>query len=159
AVLAVGGNLLQGAVPKVHEDPSEAVAFYLGEPARISIGMVVALLGVVVLLWFLGVLRDRLFVAEQGAGRLAHAAFAGGIVGSALLAAGLAQHRVRDSRAGRSGGLGPPAAVSAADRRHRHRPGPHVDVRDVGPGLTARILELLDGMLCALDRQARLVPS
>lgn len=90
AVLAVGGNLLQGAVPKAHEDPSEAVSFYLGEPTRISIGMVAALLGVVVLLWFLGVLRDRLLAEEQGAGRLAHTAFAGGIVGSALLAAGLA---------------------------------------------------------------------
>lgn len=86
AVLAVGGNLLQGSVPSVHGEPRRAVAFYLGEPTRISLGMVVALLGVVVLLWFLGVLREHLI----SGGRLADTAFAGGIVGSALLAAGLA---------------------------------------------------------------------
>jgi Na+/phosphate symporter len=98
-VLALAGNLLQGSVPTPHGKPAEAVEFYSGHPGRIAIGMAIALLGVVLLYWFVAVLRDAL--AQRGAlgERLGSVVLVGGAAGGALLAAGLALNTVAALRA------------------------------------------------------------
>jgi hypothetical protein len=88
AVLVIAGNLLQGATPPLHGDPSEAAAFYAGSPLMIALGMSLSLISLFFLAWFLSALRQALLLREGQPGTLSTLAFGGGLTALGLLAAG-----------------------------------------------------------------------
>lgn len=89
-VLALTGNLMQGATPALHGDPSRAADFYSGAPVRLALATSVSLISLVFLAWFLSVLRSVLLAREGSTGNLGAAVFGGGMAALGLLAAGFA---------------------------------------------------------------------
>lgn len=115
AVLAVVGNLLQGTPPDFVDDPQKIVAFYTDNPNAIALGMNVALISLVFLVWFLGSLRRTLLAAEGGDGRLTAVAFGGGLIVTAMLMAGFAFNALGALRADEDGTIAPEVAVVLQD--------------------------------------------
>jgi hypothetical protein len=82
--LTVGGFILYGSMPDFIDKPQKIADFYTDDPGRVVAGAYVGMLGTVALIWFVGVLRARLRVAERGTGLFSGIAFAGGIAASAI---------------------------------------------------------------------------
>ena len=115
AVLAILGNLLQGSPPDFVDDPQKVVDFYTDNPGAILVGMNLALISLVFLVWFLSSLRRTLLAAEGGDGRLTAVAFGGGLIVTAMLMAGFAFNALGALRAEEDGTIAPEIAVVLQD--------------------------------------------
>jgi hypothetical protein len=76
--------------PDFVSEPAEYVKYYADHKSSIILGSVVFLWAFLLLLWFLGSLRQRLADAEGGQARVASIGFAGGAIGVALGLAAIA---------------------------------------------------------------------
>ena len=115
AVLAILGNLIQGSPPDFVDDPQKIVDFYTDNPDAILLGMNLALVSLVFLVWFLSSLRRALLAAEGGDGRLAAVAFGGGLLVTAMLLAGFALNALGALRADEDGTIAAEVAVVLQD--------------------------------------------
>jgi hypothetical protein len=88
-VFGIVGFGLPGAPPMADDSNREIVDFFVDKRDELLASNAILFVALALLLWFLGSLRSYLRAAEGGEGRLSAAAFGGGVVGVALLAAGL----------------------------------------------------------------------
>jgi hypothetical protein len=79
-VLAVLAGLISGETPDIKDSPQKILDFYNDNDSSQQIAGALLTWGCVAFLFFLGVLRSTLRVAEEGPARLSAVAFAGGIV-------------------------------------------------------------------------------
>jgi len=114
-VLAVAGNALQGSSPDFLDEPQKIVDFYVDSSDTIGLGMNLAAVSLVFLVWFFASLRRTLLAAEGGDGRLASIAFGGGLVATALLMASFALNGLGGLRAGEDDTIGAEVAVVLYD--------------------------------------------
>ena len=114
-VLVVVGNLLPGEPPDFLDDPDTIADFYVDKSGEIMIGMSLALISLVFLLWFLARLRHRLAADEDGRAQFSVVAFGGGLVATSMLAAGLSLYTLGALRADEDGELSPELAVVFSD--------------------------------------------
>jgi hypothetical protein len=90
AVLALVALLLPGAPPKADDSIGRIGSYLSDHDSDLLTASLLLGIAAVLFLWFLGSLRSYLRAAEGGEGRLSAAAFGGGILGIALLLAGVA---------------------------------------------------------------------
>ena len=114
-VLSLAGVVIMGESPDFAAKPDEFVAFYADEKARIIFGAMVFNVGVFFLLWFLGSLASASRRAEGGDGRVSRLAYGGGLVGSALLLAGMSINLLAGLRVDENGALSDDVAVVYGD--------------------------------------------
>lgn len=114
-VLAVVGNFLQGESPDFLDDPGTLTEFYVDNADNILIGMSLALISLLFLVWFLASLRRRLAVDEGSRGEFNMAAFGGGLLATAMLAAGFSLNALGGLRADEDGELSSDLAVMLYD--------------------------------------------
>lgn len=83
-VLTVAGFIVAGSSPDFLDDPQKIADYYAGDSGKVMAAAYIGLLGTGALIWFLGELRARLFVAEGAGGRLTGIAFGGGLVAASM---------------------------------------------------------------------------
>jgi hypothetical protein len=86
-VLAVIGAFIAGSPPKVSDPPAKIVEFVTDNQDSLKVGSYLAGLGLVFLLFFLGIVWTRLHRAEGGPGRLAGTSAMAGVATVAVGAA------------------------------------------------------------------------
>jgi hypothetical protein len=81
AFWVAGVIVLQGPAdqPETDAGPLRALAFFKNNETEILVGTFLVMVGTLFFLWFLGLLRTRLVVAEGGDHRLSSIAFAAGV--------------------------------------------------------------------------------
>ena len=114
-VLVVVGNLLPGEPPDFLDDPDTIAAFYVDNAGEIMLGMSLALISLLFLVWFLARLRHRLAADEDGQGQFNVVAFGGGLVATSMLAAGFSLNALGALRADEDGELSADLAVVFSD--------------------------------------------
>src|SRR6266550_400999 len=80
---------LPGPPPKTDDTAAALTASLVAHRTALVDGMLLAGLGLMALLWFYGVLADRLTARERRASSFAMAAVAGGLMGIALMFVGM----------------------------------------------------------------------
>ena len=78
------GTFLPGTPPKPDDPISKIQSFFADHRTKELTGLILAGVGILALIWFLGVLRTVLRRGEGGAGRLSALAFGGGLVVAAV---------------------------------------------------------------------------
>ena len=80
ALWVIGLVLVESTdTPADDATPDQVLAWVRGNPDTITIGAFLFMIGVFFLFWFLGSLRERLFLAEGGSAALTATTFAGGV--------------------------------------------------------------------------------
>jgi len=110
-VLVVVGNLLPGEPPDFLDEPGTLTDFYVDNANEILLGMSLSLISLLFLVWFLASLRRRLAADEGGRGEFNMVAFGGGLVATAMLAAGFSLNALGGLRADEDGELSSDLAV------------------------------------------------
>jgi hypothetical protein len=114
-VLSLAGNLIPGEQPDFLDDPRKYADYFVDKSDQVLVGMNLALVSLVLLIWFLGSLRRRLLRGEHGDGQLSVVAYGAGLVATALIAAGFALFALAGLRAGEDDAINPDIAATLAD--------------------------------------------
>jgi hypothetical protein len=90
-VCSVFGTLLVLGQPQDKDSDTKIVAYFASHSHRVQgvVGFFVFLAGILLLLVFLGILRERLAAAEGGAGLLSTLAFGGGVASAVIWVASM----------------------------------------------------------------------
>jgi hypothetical protein len=88
-MLIVGFGLFGKDIPGSDDSAQKWASFFTDHQNRIQTGLTIVSISLFFYIWFLGSLRSAIAAAEGGTGRLASIAYAGGILGAALVAVGL----------------------------------------------------------------------
>jgi hypothetical protein len=89
-LIAVGFGVLTPKPPHLDAPPADFVGYFSDHQSAVRAGVVVASIGMLFFIWFLGSLRSGLAAAEGGSGRLANVAFGAGVVTAGFLLVGVA---------------------------------------------------------------------
>jgi hypothetical protein len=114
-VLSLAGVVIMGESPDFAGKPEAFTEYYTDDKARIIFGAMVFNVGVFFLLWFLGSLAAASRLAEAGDGRVSRLAYGGGLVGSALLLAGMSMNLMAALRVDEQGSISDDVAVVLGD--------------------------------------------
>jgi uncharacterized membrane protein len=114
-ILAFVGNVIPGEQPDFLDDPREYADYFVDKSDQVLVGMNLALVSLVLLIWFLGTLRRRLLRGETGDGQFSVVAYGAGLVATALIAAGFALFALAGLRAGEDDAINPDIAATLAD--------------------------------------------
>src|SRR5438034_11048433 len=90
-ICTVYGTLLVLGQPQDTDSDTKIVAYFAGHAHRVQgiVGFFVFLAGILLLLTFLGTLRERLAAAERGPGRLSALGFVARVAGAAIWVAAM----------------------------------------------------------------------
>ena len=114
AVLAIASTLLIANFSFL--PPAEEIkAFYEDNSDRIELGIFLSMPSLFFFFWFVGIVRDRLKIAEGGTGQLSAIAFGGGIVAGALMLASYSVTAAAAARGGDDAGIDADVAAGLYD--------------------------------------------
>ena len=114
AVLAAAGTVLIANFSFL--PPAEEIkAFYEDNSARIELGIYLSMPAMFFYFWFVGIVRDRLRIAEGGTGQLSAIALGGGVVAGALMLASYSMTGAGAARGGDGAGIGAEVASGLYD--------------------------------------------
>jgi hypothetical protein len=91
-VLALAGAVCMGETPEFAGKPADFTEFFTEDKSRVILGSMLLLVSVFFLIWFLGTLATASGRAEGADRRVSRIAYGGGLVGAALIAAGMSMN-------------------------------------------------------------------
>ena len=114
-VLALAGAISMGETPEFAGKPADFTAFYVDHKGRVILGSMLLLVSVFFLIWVLGTLASASARAEGQDRRVSRIAYGGGLVGAALVAAGMSMNMMAALRVNERGSISDDVAVVYGD--------------------------------------------